>query len=103
MPEAKAKSVSTKKAPAISVIIPVLNEQSHLAAAVNSVLSQKYSGDLEVLLALGPSRDNTNQVAADLAGWAIPLVNPYRAGWAFQPLVKKHRHYGMCDEHHECQ
>lgn len=53
--------------PAISVVIPVLNEQNHLAAAVKSVLSQKYSGDIEVLLALGPSRDNTNQVAADLA------------------------------------
>ena len=53
--------------PAISVVIPVLNEQNHLAAAVNSVLSQKYSGDVEVLLALGPSRDNTNQVAAELA------------------------------------
>lgn len=67
MPEAKAKTVTPKKAPAISVIIPVLNEQNHLAAAVKSVLGQKYSGDVEVLLALGPSRDNTNQVAADLA------------------------------------
>ena len=60
MPAAKAAS-------AISVIIPVLNEQNHLAAAVKSVLGQKYSGDIEVLLALGPSRDNTNQVAAELA------------------------------------
>ena len=67
MPEAKAKTVTPKKAPAISVIIPVLNEQNHLAAAVKSVLSPKYSGDVEVLLALGPSRDNTNQVAANLA------------------------------------
>jgi glycosyltransferase involved in cell wall biosynthesis len=67
MPEAKAKKVAPKKAPAISVIIPVLNEQNHLAAAVKSVLGQKYSGDIEVLLALGPSRDNTNQVAAELA------------------------------------
>ncbi len=62
-----AKTVAPKKVPAISVIIPVLNEQNHLAAAVNSVLGQNYSGQLEVLLALGPSRDNTNQVAADLA------------------------------------
>jgi glycosyltransferase involved in cell wall biosynthesis len=67
MPEAKAKTVTPKKAPAISVIIPVLNEQNHLAAAVKSVLGQKYSGEIEVLLALGPSRDNTNQVAAELA------------------------------------
>ena len=58
---------AAKTAPAISVIIPVLNEQNHLAAAVKSVLGQKYAGDIEVLLALGPSRDNTNQVAAELA------------------------------------
>ena len=62
MPEAKAK-----KLPAISVIIPVLNEQHYLAAAVKSVLGQKYSGDIEVLLALGPSTDKTNEVAAELA------------------------------------
>lgn len=58
---------AAKKSPAISVIIPVLNEQNHLAAAVQSVLNQKYSGDIEVLLALGPSRDNTNALAAELA------------------------------------
>jgi glycosyltransferase involved in cell wall biosynthesis len=53
--------------PAISVIIPVLNEQHYLAAAVKSVLGQKYAGDIEVLLALGPSTDQTNEVAAELA------------------------------------
>ena len=58
---------AAKTSPAISVIIPVLNEQNHLAAAVQSVLDQNYSGDLEVLLALGPSRDNTNALAAELA------------------------------------
>ena len=63
---------AAKKASAISVIIPVLNEQNHLAAAVNSVLGQKYSGEIEVLLALGPSRDNTNQIAAELAKAEFP-------------------------------
>ena len=58
---------AAKSAPAISVIIPVLNEQHYLAAAVKSVLGQKYSGDIEVLLALGPSTDETNEVAAGLA------------------------------------
>ena len=66
MPAAKTATIS-KQAPSISVIIPVLNEQNHLAAAVKSVLGQKYAGDIEVLLALGPSRDNTNQVATELA------------------------------------
>jgi len=53
--------------PAISVILPVLNEESHLEGAVLSVLSQDYRGPLEIILALGPSRDRTNEIAAKLA------------------------------------
>ncbi len=53
--------------PAISVILPVLNEESHLEGAVLSVLSQDYLGPLEIILALGPSRDRTNEIAAKLA------------------------------------
>jgi len=53
--------------PAISVILPVLNEESHLESAVLSVLSQDYRGPLEIILALGPSRDRTNEIAAKLA------------------------------------
>ena len=51
----------------ISVIMPVLNEEGHLAAAVDSVLAQKYSGEIEFLIALGPSSDGTNAIAAGLA------------------------------------
>ena len=47
--------------------MPVLDEQEHLRAAVTTVLGQDYTGDLEVVLALGPSRDRTDAVAADLA------------------------------------
>jgi glycosyltransferase involved in cell wall biosynthesis len=53
--------------PGVSVVLPVLNEQRHLAAAVASVLAQDYPGPLEVVLALGPSTDRTDAVAADLA------------------------------------
>ena len=53
--------------PAISVILPVLNEESHLEGAVLSVLSQDYRGPLEIILALGPSRDRTNEIATELA------------------------------------
>ncbi len=53
--------------PAISVILPVLNEESHLEGAVLSVLSQDYRGPLEIILALGPSRDRTNEIATKLA------------------------------------
>jgi glycosyltransferase involved in cell wall biosynthesis len=51
----------------VSVVIPVLNEAPYLNEAVSRVLEQKVDVDLEVILALGPSKDNTNEVAAKLA------------------------------------
>jgi glycosyltransferase involved in cell wall biosynthesis len=53
--------------PAISVVLPVLNEKAHLRAAVTSILEQDYPGDLEVIVALGPSHDGTAAVAAAVA------------------------------------
>ncbi len=53
--------------PSVSVILPVLNEEHHLELAVRSITSQNYPGTLEILLALGPSRDKTNEIAASLA------------------------------------
>ena len=53
--------------PSVSVVIPVLNEERFLAQSVNAILNQNYDGQIEVILALGPSIDNTNQVAQDLA------------------------------------
>jgi glycosyltransferase involved in cell wall biosynthesis len=53
--------------PPVSVIMPVLNEETHLEGAVQSILSQDYEGILELILALGPSKDGTNKIAAQLA------------------------------------
>ncbi|WP_084468855.1 glycosyltransferase family 2 protein [Nocardiopsis trehalosi] len=53
--------------PPVSVVMPVLNEERHLAAAVRHVLAQEYPGDLEVVLAVGPSADRTREVADALA------------------------------------
>ena len=53
--------------PAISVILPVLNEEPHLAESVSAILSQDYLGLFEIILALGPSRDQTNMIAESLA------------------------------------
>jgi len=47
--------------------MPVRNEQAHLVAAVESVLSQNYPGKLEIILAIGPSVDQTDRVAKELA------------------------------------
>jgi glycosyltransferase involved in cell wall biosynthesis len=53
--------------PSISVILPVLNEQSHLESSVRSILSQDYIGPIEVILAIGPSKDKTLEIAERLA------------------------------------
>jgi succinoglycan biosynthesis protein ExoA len=53
--------------PPVTVMIPVLNEADHLQAAVSSVLDQDYSGDIEVILAVGPSRDGSEAIAHSLA------------------------------------
>jgi len=53
--------------PGISVILPVLNEQAHLEDSIRAILSQSYQGKFEVILALGPSQDSTNEIAHSLA------------------------------------
>ncbi len=47
--------------------MPVLNEERHLEAAVRRVLGQDYPGTLEVILAIGPSKDRTHEIAEQLA------------------------------------
>ena len=59
--------------PPVSVVIPVRNEEPYLADAVRHVLDQDYPGDVEVVLAVGPSRDRTEQIARDIAA-AEPRV-----------------------------
>ena len=44
--------------------MPVLNEENYLEAAVLAILSQDYEGKIQVVLALGPSTDRTDEVAA---------------------------------------
>lgn len=62
--------------PAVSVIIPVLNEERFLYQAVSAILNQDYESDFEVILALGPSKDKTNDVARDLAKDSrVKLIN----------------------------
>jgi succinoglycan biosynthesis protein ExoA len=47
--------------------MPVRNEERNLEDAVRHVLGQEYPGDTEVVLAVGPSRDRTAEIAAQLA------------------------------------
>ena len=52
---------------AVSVILPVLNEEHYLANAVSAILRQDFKGQLEVILAIGPSKDRTMKIAEGLA------------------------------------
>lgn len=52
--------------PSVSVVMPVLNEEAHLEHAVRAIFAQEYPGEFDVCLALGPSTDRTDDVAARL-------------------------------------
>lgn len=53
--------------PAVSYVMPVLNEEDYLEAAVVTILDQDYDGEKEIVLALGPSRDRSDAIAEALA------------------------------------
>ncbi len=65
---AKTSGVRAKKfLPSITVVMPVLNEEAHLEASVQSILAQSYPSEIELIIALGPSSDGTNKIAKALA------------------------------------
>jgi glycosyltransferase involved in cell wall biosynthesis len=52
--------------PGVSVVLPILNEERYLKHAIEAILAQKYPGEIEVILAIGPSKDATHQIAETL-------------------------------------
>ena len=60
--------------PAVSYVMPVLNEEGYLADAVAAVLAQEYPADAELVLALGASTDATTAIAEELAA-ADPRIS----------------------------
>lgn len=51
----------------VSVILSVLNEEQHLGEALAAILAQDWPGELQVVVALGPSSDRTDEIAAEVA------------------------------------
>jgi succinoglycan biosynthesis protein ExoA len=49
------------------VLMPVRDEEPYLADAVRHVLGQDYPGPIQLVVAVGPSKDRTAQIAHDLA------------------------------------
>ncbi len=66
-PGSAATVLTGRPWPSVSVVMPVLDEERHLAEAVRHILAQEYPGELELVIALGPSKDRTDQIAAELA------------------------------------
>lgn len=54
--------------PDVDVVMPILNEAAHLPEALHAVRMQEYPGTVRVYMAIGPSNDGTESVAAELAG-----------------------------------
>lgn len=82
--------------PAVSVIMPVLNEERHLRNSVRHILEQEYDGEMEVVIAVGPSDDRTEEIAAQLAS-EDPRVNTVpnptgRTPAALNAAIKASRH-----------
>ncbi len=50
----------------VSFVMPVLNEEHYLETAVESVFSQDVPGEMELVVALGPSKDKTDEIAKRL-------------------------------------
>ena len=80
----------------ISVILPIRNEALHLADAVNAILSQDFHGSLEVILAIAPSDDATQEIADELAradARVVIVENPTgRTAVGLNLAVKKSRY-----------
>ena len=60
--------------PDVDVVMPIRNEAAHLAAAVESVRTQRYPGRMRIVLGVGPSDDGTESIAARLAAESEDLV-----------------------------
>ncbi|MEU9979509.1 glycosyltransferase family 2 protein [Streptomyces sp. NPDC051014] len=82
--------------PAVSVIMPVLNEERYLRDSVRHILGQEYAGEMEVVIALGPSTDRTDEIAAELVredSRIVTVPNPSgRTPAALNAAIEASRH-----------
>ncbi|HEX9035074.1 MAG TPA: glycosyltransferase family 2 protein, partial [Streptosporangiaceae bacterium] len=76
--------------------MPVRNEERYLADSVSHVLSQQYPGELELVLAVGPSSDRTQEIAERLAAAdprIVVVANPSgRIPSALNAAIRASRH-----------
>jgi succinoglycan biosynthesis protein ExoA len=53
--------------PSVAIVMPVLNEEDHLESAIARLLAQDYNGEMMIVVAVAPSHDRTEVIAAELA------------------------------------
>ena len=58
-PSASARGASSRAA--VSYVMPVYNEAAYIDEAIASVLAQRYDGEREIVIVLGPSTDGTTE------------------------------------------
>lgn len=58
----------------ISVIVPILNEAKYLEATVASILAQQFDGEIELILSVAPSKDQTLKIAREIAAGDARVV-----------------------------
>ncbi|MGO3885629.1 MAG: glycosyltransferase family 2 protein [Mycetocola sp.] len=51
----------------VSYVMPVLNDVTHVEAAIESLLTQDFEGPIDVAIAVGPSIDGTTELVQTLA------------------------------------
>ena len=54
--------------PAISVIVPAMNEEATIGAALGPLMAESVPGGLEIIVAVAPSKDRTRAVVEGIAG-----------------------------------
>ncbi len=62
-----SESPHSRSTPPISVILTVVNEAAHLSEAIAAILNSDYAGEIEIVIAVGPSKDATEEIANNLA------------------------------------
>jgi succinoglycan biosynthesis protein ExoA len=73
-PESYSSPTMVTSLPGVTYVMPVLNEQTYVESAVATVLDQHYPGATELILALGPSTDETPAIVERLTR-AYPNVS----------------------------
>lgn len=72
-PAVETTTSNENRWPPVSVVLAVRNEEHHLLTTVRHVLSQRYPGEIELVIAIGLSTDRTPEIAHEIAA-ADPRV-----------------------------